>query len=91
MSFSSGKAVALKTLQNTFTQKQTVDGELEVEGALNHDGTHVGFYGAVPVVRAAAIATPTAPSVVYTQAEAAAMKTAVDAIRNALKNVGITL
>jgi hypothetical protein len=53
--------------------------------------SNIGFYGAVPVPRAAAVVTPTAPGVAYVQAEATAMKTAVDAIRTALKNVGITL
>jgi hypothetical protein len=48
-------------------------------------------YGAAPVARAAAIASPTAPSASYVQAEATSMKTAVDAIRTALKNYGITL
>ena len=51
----------------------------------------VGFYGATPVARAAAIAAPTAPSASYVQAEAQSMKTAVDAIRVALTNIGITL
>jgi hypothetical protein len=54
-------------------------------------GGQVGFYDATPVARAAAIASPTAPSATYVQAEAQSMKTAVDAIRNALKNIGITL
>lgn len=81
MSFSSGRTAG----------KQTVFGELEIDGALNHDGPEVGLYGATPVVRAAAIASPPAPSALYSQAEAVATKTAIDAIRNALKNVGITL
>jgi hypothetical protein len=51
----------------------------------------LGLYGATPVARAAAITTPTAPSAAYVQAEAAAMKTAVDAIRVALTNLGVTL
>jgi hypothetical protein len=38
----------------------------------------------------AAITAPTAPSAAYVQAEATAMKTAVDAIRTTLKNHGIT-
>jgi hypothetical protein len=42
----------------------------------------VGFYGATPVVQAVAITTPTA--------DVTALKTAVDAIRVALTNVGIT-
>lgn len=50
----------------------------------------IGFYGVTPVTRASAIASPTAPSATYVQAEAQAMKTAVDAIRNALTNIGIT-
>jgi hypothetical protein len=50
----------------------------------------IGFYGVAPVTRAAAIATPTAPSASYVQAEAQAMKTAVDAIRVALSGIGIT-
>jgi len=49
-----------------------------------------GVYGATPVVRAAAVTAPTAPSAAYVQAEAAAMKTAVDAIRVALTAFGIT-
>lgn len=51
----------------------------------------VGFYGVAPVARAAAIASPTAPSAVYVQAEAQSTKTAVDAIRVALTNLGLTL
>lgn len=31
--------------------KLHVNGELEVDGALNHDGTTVGFYGVTPVAR----------------------------------------
>lgn len=54
------------------------------------NGTGIGLYGVTPVARAAAITTPTAPGAAYVQAEAAAMKTAVDAIRVALTNIGIT-
>lgn len=50
----------------------------------------LGLWGAVPVVQAGAITTPTDPSATYVQAEAQAMKTAVDAIRVAIKNAGIT-
>ncbi len=58
-------------------------------GDFSHMGTKFAVNGKAPVVKAAAIATPTAPSATYVQAEAAAMKTAVDAIRVALQNVGI--
>lgn len=62
-----------------------------IAGALTHTGSTVGLNGNTPVAKAAAIAAPTAPGVVYAQAEAASMKTAVDAIRAALTNIGITL
>jgi hypothetical protein len=60
-------------------------------GDFAHNGTKFGVNGATPVARAAAITAPTAPSATYVQAEATSMKTAVDAIRTALKNAGITL
>ncbi len=59
--------------------------------ALGGVGKTIGFYGATPVARATAITAPTAPSAGYVQAEAQSMKTAVDAIRVALTNIGITL
>lgn len=45
-------------------------------------GKTLGFYGVTPVTRAAAIASPSADS--------ASLKTAVDAIRTALTNLGLT-
>lgn len=42
----------------TWSDKAVFSGEAEIDGALNHDGTTVGFYGVTPVVRAAAY-TPT--------------------------------
>jgi|GEM_PF-4712971 len=58
---------------------------LGVSGAASFvrvNATGVGFNGAAPVVKASAISSPAA--------ESAALKTAVDAIRVALTNVGIT-
>lgn len=66
------------------------DDSFEVAGYLWHQGATLGFYNVTPVARAAAIAAPSAPSAVYVQAEAQSMKTAVDAIRTALANIGIT-
>jgi hypothetical protein len=45
-------------------------------------GTQIGLYGAAPVARAAAIASPAE--------ELKALKTAVDLVREALKKIGIT-
>lgn len=46
------------------------------------EGKELGFYGVAPVARAAAITTPAA--------ELAPLKTAVDALREAVKKIGIT-
>lgn len=60
-------------------------------GAIALTGTTIGLYAATPVVRAAAVTSPTAPGAAYAQAEAASAKTAIDAIILALKNIGVTL
>lgn len=89
----SGTATRDITIQRTATNtvslgaddKLFVGGELEVDGALNHDGTTVGLYGVVPVVRAGAIAAPTGGAIIDAES-----RTAINAIRVALTNVGIT-
>lgn len=68
--------------------------DLEVDGALNHDGTTVGFYGVVPAARPAA---PTAAnaSVVdatYGAEEAAVianLRTRVGELEGALRALGL--
>lgn len=50
----------------------------------------VGFNGVVPVARAAAITAPVAASALYTQSQVQSLVDAVNAIRVALTNVGIT-
>lgn len=52
-------------------------------GTLTHAGAAVGLNGNTPVAKAAAIATPTSDTV--------GTKEAIDAIRVALANIGITL
>jgi hypothetical protein len=50
----------------------------------------LGFWGKTPIVQAGAIAATGAKSVTYVQGEAQATDTAVNAIRTALTNAGIT-
>lgn len=50
----------------------------------------LGFLGRTPVTKRGAITTPIAPSAGYVQAEAAAMKTAVDALRQVFIDYGLT-
>jgi len=79
-------AIDLKVSYNAGTVRTALRAVADTAGT----GTLLGLYGVTAVARAAAIAAPTAPSAGYVQAEAAAMKTAVDAIRVALTNIGIT-
>jgi len=50
----------------------------------------IALYGETPIVQQGAISAPTAPGATYAQSEAASTKTAIDAIRTALTNFGIT-
>ena len=59
-------------------------------GPLRHNGSTLGFYGVTPVSRAAAITAPTAAGASYVQSQITSMVTAINDLRNALKNVGIT-
>jgi hypothetical protein len=49
----------------------------------------LGFWGAAPVDQPASVADPGAPSVVYSQSEAAAVRTAVVAIISRLEELGL--
>lgn len=50
----------------------------------------VGLNGNPPVAKAAAIAAPAAAPTLYSQAHSESLVTAINSIRTALKNVGIT-
>lgn len=62
----------------TFTMKVTFGSEIEVDGALNHDGTTVGFYGVTPTTRPSA----------YTQTYSTADKTHANATQTAVATTG---
>lgn len=77
---------------NIFTIQCEKGGSGTVRGVnVCASGGTLGFYGATPVARAAAITAPTSPGAVYSQAEAQSMEVAVNLIRTALLNIGITL
>lgn len=50
----------------------------------------LAFYGEIPVVQASAIGAPDTPSVGYVQSEAQSAVDAINSIRTALSNIGIT-
>ena len=47
----SAAKVKISTTQTEIVDKLMADGEIEIDGALNHDGTTVGFYGTTPVTK----------------------------------------
>lgn len=50
----------------------------------------IGFYATVPVAKAGAIGAPNNAGAAYSQADATTWVTAINSIRTALKNIGIT-
>ena len=50
----------------------------------------VSVYGVTPVIQQNAIASPTSPGGVYSQAEMVSLYNAIISLRNAIKNFGIT-
>jgi hypothetical protein len=65
----------------------TVKGDVTLGDAITD---LIGLYGAAAVAQAAAIAAPTAPGVVYDQAEAQSAVDAINDIRAALAGIGVT-
>jgi len=93
LAFSAGGVESLRLALNLITLADAQDLALgSTTGTKIGTATtqKLGFFNKTPVVQPAAILTPPAPSVTYIQAEAAAMKTAVDAIRTTLINLGLT-
>jgi hypothetical protein len=50
----------------------------------------IGFFGQTPIVQVGAISAPNAQGGTYSQTDANTLKTAIDAIRTALTNLGLT-
>ena len=75
--------------RKVFYKKLVAEGGLDLTGtpmSLGKSGGTVGLYGATPVSRATAISSPSGGATVDSQAS-----TAIDSIRTAIKNIGITL
>lgn len=50
----------------------------------------VAFYGVTPVIQASAISAPTNPGATYSQADTQSIVNAVNSLRTAIKNFGIS-
>ena len=57
---------------------------------LGVSGGKIGFYGATPVTRAAAISAPPTQGTTYNQSDVNLIVNAVNSIRSVLTNIGIT-
>lgn len=58
---------------------------------IGNSGSKLSVYGVAPVVQASAISAPSTPSGTYSSAEAQTTVDAINSIRTALTNFGITL
>lgn len=58
--------------------------------SIGQSTSKLSFYGATPVVQAGAISAPSTPGGVYSSSEAQSAVDKINAIRTALKNVGVT-
>lgn len=77
--------------QQTFTKKCSFVGGVSFNGSsLGSTGDLMSVYGEPPVAQAAAISAPSVPGAAYVQAEAQSAVNAINNIRNALQNFGVT-
>jgi len=58
---------------------------------IGNSGSKLSVYGVTPVVQASAISAPLTPSGTYNSSEAQSAVNAINSIRTAIKNYGITL
>jgi len=63
-------------------QKHLFDGEVELDGALNHDGSTVAFYGTTPISKASLDQQATTATTTRLRSE-------LSALQNALSNLGL--
>lgn len=68
----------------TFIGKVKVGTEIEIDGALNHDGTTVGFYGATPTTQGAAVADASGGATIDAEA-----RTAINSLLARVRSTGL--
>lgn len=68
----------------TMSVKTIFSGEAEIDGALNHDGTTVGFYGVAPVTQRTAVADPSGGATIDAEC-----RTATIAVITRLEELGL--
>lgn len=76
-----------------FTKHVYFKGGVDLSGTpinIGQSGGSIGLYGVTAVTKAGSIAAPSTPSVAYSQGEAQSAVNAINSIRTALANIGIT-
>lgn len=91
------KAVMTKQfsiLDNNIVFEGTATSKIDVQSAGlslgNSASQKLSLYGETPVVQASAISAPSTPGAAYVQSEAQSAVNAINSIRTALSNIGIT-
>ena len=78
----------------TFTKKCYFTGGIDLSQSstvtIGGASSTIGLYGVTPVVKASAISAPATQGGAYVQADVQSIVTAVNSIRTALTNIGIT-
>ena len=74
----------IKVIQNAIKGSGLQIIDLEIDGALNHDGTLVGFYGTDPIAQQTAVTKPSGGATIDTEA-----RTAIDDIIDIIDNLGL--
>lgn len=81
-------------LDNDIVFEGTATSKIDVQSSGlslgNSASQKLSFYGETPVVQASAIGAPSNPGAAYVQAEAQSAVNAINSIRTALSNIGIT-
>lgn len=81
-------------LDNDIVFEGTATSKIDVQSSGlsvgNSASQKLSFYGETPVVQASAISAPSTPGAAYVQSEAQSVVNAVNNIRTALTNIGIT-
>lgn len=81
--------IVRNVLRQEFGNYLASDGKIIIPKSIQSFGKMAGVYGQ-SVQRASAISAPTSPGGTYSQSQIATMETAINSIRTAIKNFGIT-
>jgi len=80
-----GGSLEFKNLIQEYAKNLAKVTDIEIDGALNHDGSTIGFFGTTPTTQQSSIADPSGGATIDSQA-----RTAINSILDVLDNFGLT-